>query len=899
MSQVDFNTEIWPIFKAKCVECHGPEKVKGKFRLDTRAMILRGGEDASVIPGNSADSYLIELVEEGEMPPKGPPLPAAQIGKLKAWIDQGAKWGAPRKVEPRPDPPTPRPADPSSPETTPVHPELKETGPLVRDLPPAAGVIVDFNRDVQPILEAKCLQCHGPERPKGRFRLDNRELALKGGSEGVAIIPGNSAESPLIHFVARMVPDMEMPPEGDGDPVTDAEIAILRAWIDQDVPWGETSVPEFAMTISPTLRFFSVDGNEQLFREHNDMREDFSGGIQFTLEQWLDAETKLTGEGQFDAPGDYEFTLEVQRQDLGFVRGGVEHFRRYYNNYGGHYAPFAGTGPASFMLDRELHLDVGRFWAEVGIDHPDLPEITLGYEFRFRDGEKSSSLWGQSAQGIEVRNIYPTYKTIQEHVHLLRADVRYTWDGIEFENNFLAEFSDRETTRFEVSPDSFAPQPDVFTSIAESRDTFALTNTFSLQKEIKDWWLLSGGYYYSYLDSEATFDQSTFDPTGTVLTGQHWMGRPIVLDWHAHMFNVNTRLGPYEGVTFTAGVQSNWEQQDALGTSTLFFGLPDPTVPIPPFFISTVGSNKQTVTTREHATLRYDGIDDLVLFLEGELEQTNIDYFEEDPGTFQGFLRDTEERSRNQDYRVGFTWSPIMRATLTSAYGYRLKESRYTHHREHAGGLPNPGYPAFLLGRDTETHEVKTRLSLRPAPWVQARLTHQLRATDYTSDTESVTQGIPTDTAGGSLLAGNYDANIFGAGLVLTPWQDLTLHQQITYHLSNTRSASNGDPGVDSYEGDVISLALGANYRLSENTELLAHYSFTRGDFGQSNVADGLPLGIEYEYHTFQAGIGTRISESLRAQLHYQFQQYDEGSSGGVNDYSAHGIFLNCTFDWN
>lgn len=895
-AQINFDTEIWPIFESTCLKCHGPEKAKGKFRLDSRAMILRGGLDASVLPGNSAESYLIELVEDGEMPPKGPPLSAAQIGKLKAWIDQGAKWGAPRKVEPRPtpDPPTPRQTDPS-----PVHPEIPETEVVVRDLPPAAGALIDFTRDVQPILEEKCLQCHGPERPKGRFRLDTRELALKGGSEGVAIIPGNSADSPLIHFVARQVPDMEMPPEGKGDPVTEAEIAILRAWIDQDVPWGEETLPEFAMTINPTLRFFSVSGNEQLFREHNDLHEDWSGGIDFTLEKWLDAETKLTAEGEFDAPGNYEFTLDVQRQDLGFVRGGVEHFRRYYDNNGGHYAPFAGTGPTSFMLDRNLHLDIGRIWAEVGIDRPDLPQITLGYEYRFRDGEKSSSLWGPSAQGGEVRNIYPAFKAVQEHVHLLRADVRYTWDGIEFENNFLAEFSDRETTRFEVSPDSFAPQPDIFTSITESRDTFALSNTFSVQKEIKDWWLLSGGYYYSLLDSDATFRQSTFDATGAVVAGQHWFSQPVVLDWHAHMFNVSTRLGPYEGLTFTAGVQSNWERQEALGTSTLFFGLPDPLVPIPPFFISTVGSNKQAVSIREHATLRYDGIDDLVLFLEGELEQQDIDYYEEDPGTFQGFLRDTEERIRDQDYRIGFTWSPWMRATLTSSYGYQLKESRYTHRQEEAGGLPNLGYPAFLLGRDIETHEFKTRLSLRPTSWMQARLTHQLRATDYTSDTESVIEGFPTDTPGGSLLAGNYDANIFGVGLVLTPWQRLTIHQNLTYHRSNTRSASNGDPAVDSYQGDIISLLFGANYRLSEDTDLLAHYSFTRGDFGQNNAADGLPLGIEYEYHTFQAGIGTRISDNVRAQLHYQFQQYDEGSSGGINDYSAHGIFLNCTFDWN
>src|SRR6266705_2635997 len=81
-------------------------------------------------------------------------------------------------------------------------------------LPPAASVKVEFERDVRPIFEATCWRCHGPERPKSHFRLDNRESALKGGENGVDILPGDSAKSPLIQYIARLVPDLEMPPEG-------------------------------------------------------------------------------------------------------------------------------------------------------------------------------------------------------------------------------------------------------------------------------------------------------------------------------------------------------------------------------------------------------------------------------------------------------------------------------------------------------------------------------------------------------------------------------------------------------------------------------------------------------------------------------------------------------------
>src|SRR5207245_2700029 len=71
----------------------------------------------------------------------------------------------------------------------------------VSKLPPPASGTVDFLRDIEPILETSCLRCHGPKKPKGNFRLDTREAALKGGEIGVAILPGNSAGSPLIHYV--------------------------------------------------------------------------------------------------------------------------------------------------------------------------------------------------------------------------------------------------------------------------------------------------------------------------------------------------------------------------------------------------------------------------------------------------------------------------------------------------------------------------------------------------------------------------------------------------------------------------------------------------------------------------------------------------------------------------
>src|SRR5207245_11330957 len=96
--QVDFARDIQPIFRSRCHVCHGPQQQMNGLRLDDPAAAARGGYSGPVInPGHSADSKLVQLVAGAGkivMPPAGPRLPAEEIGLLRAWIDQGAKWPA-------------------------------------------------------------------------------------------------------------------------------------------------------------------------------------------------------------------------------------------------------------------------------------------------------------------------------------------------------------------------------------------------------------------------------------------------------------------------------------------------------------------------------------------------------------------------------------------------------------------------------------------------------------------------------------------------------------------------------------------------------------------------------------------------------------------------------------
>ncbi|MBA4150621.1 MAG: hypothetical protein H0X66_21115 [Verrucomicrobia bacterium] len=108
----------------------------------------------------------------------------------------------------------------------------------VSKLPPASDKKeLTFDKDIKSMVEDSCLKCHGVEKPKSKYRVDSREAFIKGGdSEIAAVIAGKSAESPVIHMVADLIEEMEMPPIDKREKyvaLTKEQIGILRAWIDQ------------------------------------------------------------------------------------------------------------------------------------------------------------------------------------------------------------------------------------------------------------------------------------------------------------------------------------------------------------------------------------------------------------------------------------------------------------------------------------------------------------------------------------------------------------------------------------------------------------------------------------------------------------------------------------------
>jgi len=115
--------------------------------------------------------------------------------------------------------------------------------------PLAAAGPVSYDKDVKPLLVARCYACHGNGTRLGGFAVDSREGVLTGGQVHPGVVPGSSAKSYLIKLVQGEVPGEVMPARGPR--LTPVEVGLLRAWIDQGVSFGSAKTALWTPPLAP------------------------------------------------------------------------------------------------------------------------------------------------------------------------------------------------------------------------------------------------------------------------------------------------------------------------------------------------------------------------------------------------------------------------------------------------------------------------------------------------------------------------------------------------------------------------------------------------------------------------------------------------------------------------
>jgi mono/diheme cytochrome c family protein/YHS domain-containing protein len=125
--------------------------------------------------------------------------------------------------------------------------------------PPAASAPVDFEKQIAPILLARCIDCHGPKEQKGDLRLDAKAHVFAAGEEdGWTIVPKKPDDSELLRRLGLAPDDEEIMP-AKGEPLSKEQQALVRQWIDEGAAWpasaDEWIAKELAAMVLPKITF--------------------------------------------------------------------------------------------------------------------------------------------------------------------------------------------------------------------------------------------------------------------------------------------------------------------------------------------------------------------------------------------------------------------------------------------------------------------------------------------------------------------------------------------------------------------------------------------------------------------------------------------------------------------
>jgi mono/diheme cytochrome c family protein len=221
-----------PILAKSCSGCHTFGGHAGGLRLDSYESALKGGDRGpAVVPGEPQNSLLVKAVHyedaDLKMPPRGK-LADTDIAAIEAWIKTATSaTSSPSSVKPAVQAPAKSTAPAAEPPSEPAPVVDAKISPEEEQF---------FEAQIRPLLTKNCYACH-TNLSSGGLRLDSREAMLKGGKDGVVVVPGHPESSLLvsaIHYGAKL----QMPPSG---PLKPGDVAVIETWIRDGAKWPATT----------------------------------------------------------------------------------------------------------------------------------------------------------------------------------------------------------------------------------------------------------------------------------------------------------------------------------------------------------------------------------------------------------------------------------------------------------------------------------------------------------------------------------------------------------------------------------------------------------------------------------------------------------------------------------
>ena len=647
-----------------------------------------------------------------------------------------------------------------------------------------------------------------------------------------------------------------------------------------------------------------VSGSDAGMMRRTQTNGDFYGGIDsLQFSQKLNASTTLTLDGHA-LPGleDYEFNLNLEKADIGYVKAGFKQFRTWYDATGGYLQGANMIGLGS-QFDDQQSIDRGEIYFETGLRMENLPEITFKYRHLYRNGDKDSTCWGDTQAnpawgGITGSNpafkLMPSLWDIDESTDIFELEVEHTLGntdlgmGLTYESYQLD--NSRYTPRWSTNGAVKAVNGITVTEKSDA-DLFA-GNIHSVTRFSDKAWL-------SFAASYTSMDTDTDGGTRSYVYGAGMV--PGIRDYsydqmiggstvNQFITNLNFMWVPVQDLTVTPSLRYEHESIDTLShfrayNSTSWLGL------------ESLAAYTDKDATTGALDIRYSGISNLVLFAKCQWGQENEDIFRVDrylPGEFLS----TDVQVDEKEYVLGANWYALSNLSF-SLQGYHNERDQSLDHIEgnqSAVLAANPGgannFRPIMTEHDAEVDGLNIRLTWRPMNTLSLVTRYDYRHTQY--DNAGITWTAPTPPIFHKIIeSGDIASHILSQSATWSPIARLYLQGTVSWISSETDTP---DSYTNDSDNDYLTGSLTAGYAIDDRTELTASYTY----YGASNYVNSVGYTgvntIGYGLNTQEQAVSVTVTRMLTPNMiwnvRYGFMTSNTDpmpdQSGGFSDFDAH-----------